>query len=182
MSNMDKIHMTADEVLAARKELGLTQAQFAQALGRGTYGLRQVGRWESGAPVSAAVAVAIQSLLGRHRNPVKIDADLEFWRIDRLKQVTGLSRSEIYNRVRTGTFPQQRHYDTADGGPDKRDRKAAYWTSVEVRAWQARQLGDDFERIVGRLEAQRLEDEKARLKEASAARGGKPADFLDLIG
>jgi transcriptional regulator with XRE-family HTH domain len=53
--------LTATELRAARRQLGLTQAQLAVALKLGTDGKRSVGRWENGErPISGPVAVSVQ--------------------------------------------------------------------------------------------------------------------------
>lgn len=59
----------------------------------------------------------------------------EFWRLPRLLQVTGLSRSEIYRRINEGTFPKSHPYRDAP--------KIRFWISTEVQRWQAEQVGED---------------------------------------
>lgn len=59
----------------------------------------------------------------------------EFWRLPRLLQVTGLSRSEIYRRINEGTFPRSHPYRHAP--------KIRFWISTEVQRWQAEQVGID---------------------------------------
>jgi prophage regulatory protein len=56
----------------------------------------------------------------------------EFWRINMVIAVVGLSRSEIYRRVAAGTFPQPRKYS---GGST-----ASFWVSDEIHQWQRQQL------------------------------------------
>jgi prophage regulatory protein len=57
--------------------------------------------------------------------PVAIDE--EFWSIKTIVAKTGLSRTTIYECVKRGIFPRQRHL-----GP----RRVA-WLASEVRAWMA---------------------------------------------
>jgi prophage regulatory protein len=53
--------------------------------------------------------------------------DEEFWSIKTIVAKTGLSRTTIYECVKRGLFPRQRHL-----GP----RRVA-WLASEVRAWMA---------------------------------------------
>lgn len=56
--------MTADEVKAARRSLGLSINELAELLRMGGNGSRQVRRWEDGEiPVSGPASVAIEALL-----------------------------------------------------------------------------------------------------------------------
>lgn len=59
----------------------------------------------------------------------------ELWRLPRVIEVTGLSKSEIYRRVGEGKFPKARPYKDI---PNKR-----FWVSSEVQRWQAQQVGED---------------------------------------
>ena len=59
----------------------------------------------------------------------------EFWRLTRVVEVTGLSKSEIYRQIGKGMFPPSRAYRNA---PMRR-----FWTSIEVQRWQAQQVGED---------------------------------------
>ena len=62
--------MTPAEFKDARKTLGLTQEQFAERLGFGQHGRRQVQRIEKGANVTGPMALAVQFLLSeRARQP-----------------------------------------------------------------------------------------------------------------
>lgn len=54
----------------------------------------------------------------------------DFWRLEKVKQVTGLSKSTIYRRIKEGTFPDSRRYRS--GG--------AFWLATEIREWQRREL------------------------------------------
>lgn len=56
--------MTPADIIAARKALGLTQSQMAEALRLGPNGSRTVRRWEKGEiPVSGPASVAIELML-----------------------------------------------------------------------------------------------------------------------
>lgn len=56
--------MTPTELRAARKRLGMTQAQLAAALLLGNDGNRAVRRWEKGErPISGPVQVAVTLML-----------------------------------------------------------------------------------------------------------------------
>ena len=58
--------MTPDDLLAARRRLGLTQTQLARALQLGGDGARTVRRWEAGErPVPGPVVVAVRLMLER---------------------------------------------------------------------------------------------------------------------
>lgn len=54
-------------------------------------------------------------------------SEIEFWRLDTVKQKTGLSKSEIYRRVAERLFPAPRKYP----GTAKSLR-----LSTEVNQWQ----------------------------------------------
>lgn len=58
---------------------------------------------------------------------------VEFWRLNTVAKVVGLSRSEIYRRMEKGTFPASRPY------PDSILR---FWLSTDVQEWQAQALGE----------------------------------------
>lgn len=58
----------------------------------------------------------------------------ELWRLPRVIEVTGLSKSEIYRRVGEGQFPKARPFKDI---PNKR-----FWVSSEVQRWQAQQVGE----------------------------------------
>jgi DNA (cytosine-5)-methyltransferase 1 len=56
--------VTADELVAARKALGLSQSGLAEALRLGPNGDRTVRRWEAGdVPVTGPASLAIELLL-----------------------------------------------------------------------------------------------------------------------
>lgn len=58
------MHLEASEIRAKRVELGLTQKEFAAALGMGPNGERTVRRWEAGGTTPSAVESAFISSLG----------------------------------------------------------------------------------------------------------------------
>lgn len=64
---------------------------------------------------------------------------IEFWRLKRVCQVTGLSKTEIYRRVEAGRFPQPRKYP---------DSIMNFWPSTTIVAWQAEVLGG-YEDLLG---------------------------------
>lgn len=66
---------------------------------------------------------------------------IEFLRIQRVIELTGLSKAEIYRQIADGRFPPSRPYRS---NPRKR-----FWTSTEIREWQQRQLGELFEDLLG---------------------------------
>ncbi len=56
--------MTPDAIKAARKRLGFTQSELAEALRMGANGGRTVRRWEAGEmPITGPAAVAIELLV-----------------------------------------------------------------------------------------------------------------------
>lgn len=64
----------------------------------------------------------------------------EFLRLPQVQRATGLSKSEIYRRISRGDFPAPRKYP----GTMK-----TFWLSTEVRAWQARAIGDPMAGMFG---------------------------------
>lgn len=57
--------------------------------------------------------------------------DVQFWRLPRVMETVGLSKSEIYRRMPLGQFPRSEKYQGTE---------ISYWLSTEVRAWQLHQL------------------------------------------
>ena len=57
--------------------------------------------------------------------------DVEFWRLPKVIEKTGLSKSEIYRRVSDNRFPRSRRYPDSD---------MAFWLSSEVVEWQQQVL------------------------------------------
>jgi predicted DNA-binding transcriptional regulator AlpA len=69
--------------------------------------------------------------------------DVEFWRLETVEQKVGLSKSEIYRRMRLGEFPESRAYPGGKG-------KMRFWISTEVRRWQRTIVGDAvFDALIG---------------------------------
>jgi prophage regulatory protein len=67
---------------------------------------------------------AILALLQR-----RVPPDLEFWRLPRVMEKTGMGRTLIYDMVRDGRFPDARQLGA----------QATAWRSDEVLAWMAAQ-------------------------------------------
>lgn len=65
--------------------------------------------------------------------------DIEFWRMPTVIAKVGLSKSEIYRRIKIGTFPKARPYP---GSPGRR-----FWVSTEVCAWQQAILDDKVDKL-----------------------------------
>lgn len=65
---------------------------------------------------------------------------IEFWRLKKVIDVTGLSKSEIYRRMELGSFPQPKKYP---------DSNMNYWVSKQVVEWQRAILGaDEFDELL----------------------------------
>lgn len=64
------------------------------------------------------------------RSPVK-DEPGDFWRLARVVEVTGLSRTTIYRRIKARTFPASRPYSRSSG---------VFWLATDIREWQRREL------------------------------------------
>ena len=58
----------------------------------------------------------------------------EFWPLTRVVEVTGVSKSVIYQQMKLGLFPQSHSYQFSD--------KRRFWLSNDVKRWQQRQLVD----------------------------------------
>lgn len=60
--------MTADQIKAARAQLGMSTSELADALRMGANGSRKVQRWEDGSDeISGPASVAIEALLSGWR-------------------------------------------------------------------------------------------------------------------
>jgi prophage regulatory protein len=59
--------------------------------------------------------------------------DIEFLRLPAVIARVGLSKTEIYRRIKEGTFPASRPYR---GGA----RMGVFWLSSEIRQWQHNEL------------------------------------------
>lgn len=58
---------------------------------------------------------------------MKNESEIEFWRLPKVIQVVGLSRSEIYRQMGRGDFPKSRQYP----GTNK-----SFWLAAEIHQWQ----------------------------------------------
>ena len=56
----------------------------------------------------------------------------EFWPLTRVVEVTGVSKSVIYQQMKLGLFPQSHGYQFSD--------KRRFWLSNEIKRWQQKQL------------------------------------------
>lgn len=70
-------------------------------------------------------------------NPARRESALEsneefFWRLPDVQTRVGLSKTEIYRRIREGSFPHSRRYRPKGSG--------VYWLSSEVRRWQVNEV------------------------------------------
>lgn len=66
----------------------------------------------------------------------KSDA-VEFWRLPIVRRTVGLSKTEIYRRIKDGRFPRQRQHHGST---------TVYWLSSEIRSWQTVDMLSDDER------------------------------------
>jgi predicted DNA-binding transcriptional regulator AlpA len=65
---------------------------------------------------------------------------IEFIRAKRVCEITGLSKTELYRRVASGSFPSPRKYP---------DSNMNFWISADVENWQRQVIGcDDFEALL----------------------------------
>jgi len=71
---------------------------------------------------------------------VRMGQEIQFWRMKRVSEVTGLSKSEIYRRIEAGQFPLPRKYP---------DSTMNFWPSNVVTGWMMSIMGDSFEELVG---------------------------------
>jgi predicted DNA-binding transcriptional regulator AlpA len=55
----------------------------------------------------------------------------DFWRLARVVEVTGLSKTTIYRRIKVLTFPDSRSYQGSSG---------VFWLATDIREWQRREL------------------------------------------
>lgn len=83
--------LTPKDIAAKRRELGLTQKEFAAALGMGSYGERTIRRWEAGDSKPTAVEAKFISSLG-HTAPfsIKDKADSSFTFCDLFAGIGGI--------------------------------------------------------------------------------------------
>lgn len=59
------------------------------------------------------------------------DVPGDFWRLAKVVEVTGLSRTTIYRRIKARTFPGRRSYQGSSG---------VFWLATDIREWQRREL------------------------------------------
>lgn len=64
---------------------------------------------------------------------VQAGTDMEFWRLPDVERASGLKKSNIYARIKDGTFPASRPY--------RHNPRSRFWLSTEVRAWQVAEAG-----------------------------------------
>lgn len=69
-----------------------------------------------------------------HTGPLSAQ-HVEFWRLKRVCEVTGISKSEIYRQIADGRFPQPKNYRDSPG--------KKFWLSTQIKDWQRQQLNDD---------------------------------------
>ncbi|MDQ0836979.1 helix-turn-helix transcriptional regulator [Sphingomonas faeni] len=61
-------------------------------------------------------------------------AHTEFWPLTRVQEVTGLSKTTLYELMKTGKFPRSYSYQFTD--------KRRFWLSNDVKRWQQDQVPD----------------------------------------
>lgn len=61
-------------------------------------------------------------------------AHAEFWPLTRVQEVTGLSKTTLYELMKTGKFPRSHSYQFTD--------KRRFWLSSDVKRWQQEQMLD----------------------------------------
>jgi predicted DNA-binding transcriptional regulator AlpA len=71
--------------------------------------------------------------------PAHLIGDIHFWRLPDVLARVGLSKTELYRRMRDtdpelNPFPASRPYR----GEDK---KGVFWLSTDIRDWQLREIG-----------------------------------------
>lgn len=59
-------------------------------------------------------------------------AHTEFWPLPRVQEVTGLSKTTLYELMKTGRFPRSYSYQFTD--------KRRFWLSNDVKRWQQDQV------------------------------------------
>ncbi|WP_231420749.1 helix-turn-helix transcriptional regulator [Sphingomonas sp. Leaf205] len=59
-------------------------------------------------------------------------AHTEFWPLTRVQEVTGLSKTTLYDLMKTGRFPRSYSYQFTD--------KRRFWLSNDVKRWQQNQV------------------------------------------
>jgi predicted DNA-binding transcriptional regulator AlpA len=61
----------------------------------------------------------------------KQDEPGDFWRLAIVIEVTGLSKTTIYRRIKAQTFPDSRSYYRSSG---------VFWLARDIREWQRREI------------------------------------------
>jgi len=61
-------------------------------------------------------------------------AHTEFWPLTRVQEVTGLSKTTLYELMKIGNFPRSHSYQFTD--------KRRFWLSNDVKRWQQEQVPD----------------------------------------
>ena len=61
-------------------------------------------------------------------------AHTEFWPLTRVQEVTGLSKTTLYELMKAGSFPRSHSYQFTD--------KRRFWLSNDVKRWQQEQVPD----------------------------------------
>ena len=61
-------------------------------------------------------------------------AHAEFWPLTRVQEVTGLSKTTLYELMKIGKFPRSYSYQFTD--------KRRFWLSNDVKRWQQDQMLD----------------------------------------
>ncbi len=59
-------------------------------------------------------------------------AHTEFWPLTRVQEVTGLSKTTLYELMKIGRFPRSYSYQFTD--------KRRFWLSNDVKRWQQEQV------------------------------------------
>lgn len=61
-------------------------------------------------------------------------AHAEFWPLTRVQEITGLSKTTLYELMKAGKFPRSYSYQFTD--------KRRFWLSNDVKRWQQDQMPD----------------------------------------
>jgi predicted DNA-binding transcriptional regulator AlpA len=61
-------------------------------------------------------------------------AHTEFWPLTRVQEITGLSKTTLYELMKTSKFPRSYSYQFTD--------KRRFWLSNDVKRWQQDQVAD----------------------------------------
>lgn len=72
------------------------------------------------------------------------DAEIEFWRLPKVIEAVGLSKTEIYRMIKEGGFPSSRPYPHS--------ANAKFWLAEDVRCWMTKVVADapdEFDAVIG---------------------------------